>query len=139
MNQLQFEQWKEFSTKAIEVLTITEVRKNNLKTNVAQFFEEIVNNVDLFEIERWEDVMDIFSDFFEEFYVNSDKEKTCSFLSQLRAVIRGGINVVLDGWGVLNWFTAGDIKSMFQGQVPDYVTKRFTSIAFDNDENILDF
>jgi uncharacterized Zn finger protein len=139
MNQSQFQQWKEFSTKAINALAVTETRKSKLKTNVAQFFEEVSNNLDLSDVERWEDVMDLFYDLFEEFRVNHDKEKTSSFRSQLHAVVRAGINIVSGDWGVVNWFTAGDIKSMFQGQVPDYVAKRFTSIAFDDDENILDF
>jgi hypothetical protein len=139
VNQIQFEQWKDFSSRAVNVLFITESRKQKLKTNIAHFFEEVSINIDFLEIERWEDVMDLFYDYFEDFRVNHEKEKTSSFQSQLHAVIRAGINAVTNGWGVIDWFTAGDVKAMFEDKVPTYVTDRFIPEAFEDDKNILDF
>ena len=139
MNQLQLNQWKEFSVKSVAVLAITEARKSKLKVNVLQFFDEIDAQGSIEEIERWEDVMGVFYDLFEEFHVDCDKEKYTSFQNQLQVVIRAGVDVVTEGWGVVGWFTAGDIKRMFNGDVPSYVTTRFTSNAFDRDDNVLDF
>lgn len=139
MNQLQFDQWQEFSTKAIEPLTITDARKEKLRVNVPQFFEEIRNYHDISEIDCWEDILGLFQDFFVEFYVKHEREKCSSFQSQLMVVIRAGIDVISGDFGVANWFTAGDVKLMFGGQIPSYVTARFISTAFDDDENILPF
>ena len=139
MTELQFEQWKEFSVKAISVLAVTEARKTKLTENTLQFFDEIENQKMIRSIECWEDVMSLFYDLFEEYHVDCDKEKTKSFQSQLHVVIRGGVNLVTDGWGVVDWLTVADIKSMFQDKIPDYVTKRFTSKAFDDAMNLLDF
>lgn len=137
MNRLQFEQWKEFSTKAIGILKITEARRSKLKTNILQFFEEVVTQDRISDIERWEDVMDLFHDFFDEFRVRHEGEKYSSFQSQLNATTRAGIDIISGDVGVPNWFTSGDIKAMFEGQVPDHVAARFTLIAFENDENVL--
>ena len=139
MTELQFEQWKEFSVKAIGALDAAEARKTKLNTNTLLFFDEIDNQKIIESLECWEDVMSLFYDLFEEYHVDCDKEKTKSFQSQLRAAIRAGINLVTSGWGVISWFTAGDIKSMFQGEIPEYVTRRFTTKAFNDDTNLLDF
>lgn len=139
MENQQFEQWKEFSTKAIEILNITDARKEKLRVNIAHFFGEVEQNWGISDIDDWEDIMTLFYDFFADFYVKSDKEKCSSFQSQLHAIIRSGIDVVSGNVGVVDWFSAGDIKSMFGGQIPKYVTDRFTPTAFDDDENILPF
>lgn len=123
-------------------MRVTEARRSKLKTNILQFFEEIEQypkHHNISAMERWEDVMDLFYDFFDEFYVKHEKEKWSSFQSQLNAAIRAGIDTISGDVGVVNWFTAGDIKAMFEGQVPNYVSTQFTSTAFEDDENVLPF
>lgn len=139
MNQLQFDLWQEFSTKAVQVLNVTSARKRKLHLNIGQFFETFPKDVDISTVDNWDDVMGYFYDFFDEFRVCSEKEKDSSFQSQLNALIRAVIDTISGDLGVVNWFTAGDIKTMFEGDIPQYVKARFTNDAFANDENLLPF
>ena len=139
MNQLQFDRWQEFSTKGVHVLNSTPTRKAKLHLNICQFFETFPKDVDISTVDDWNDVMDYFYNFFDEFRVCSEKEKYSSFQSQLNALIRAGIDMLSGDIGVVNWFTAGDIKTMFAGDIPQHITARFTDDAFANAENVLPF
>ncbi len=140
MNKEQFKKWKEFSLRMAKTYPrITSLRREKLTRNIEQYFIAIASESQkLKQAEEWEDLpSNYFSEFFERFYVPSDREKESSFQSQLHCCIRAGVDIAVSGnVGVLGW-TSGDIQNMFPDGIPDWVKERFTQSAFDKAENIL--
>jgi hypothetical protein len=128
MTKKQFERWEDF---AVRLATygypkITEARKQKLIAEVRSYFGWRNFQNDWHEIEDWDNLGDEVDEFFDEYRCwDSCKETTGKFFNQITSCIRAGFDVAVKQSGGVVGFNAGDIKRMWQGKVPTWVTKDF--------------
>ncbi|HUV84239.1 MAG TPA: hypothetical protein VMV86_00935 [Methanosarcinales archaeon] len=140
----QFEHWKDFSLQMAEhaYLEATGTRKKKIFDEVKSYFDEREFQNDWPEIMDWDGNKDDYylsdqvDDFFDNYRHWSRREEyyTGRFYNQVTCCIRAAFDIAVEPSGGVIGFTAGDIRRMFDGQVPDWV-KEFWEDDFDSIPN----
>ena len=131
MTHEQFLRWEDFSTRMAKHCypKATEARRKKIAEEVKSFFDERKFQEDWPEIMDWDGNKDDFylSDSVDDFYDNyrhwSRREEyyTGNFYSQVVCCIRAGFDIAVEQSGGVIGFTAGDIRRMWNGEVPEWV------------------
>ena len=127
-----YEKWMQFSTRLINLMDITDARREKILSTVVNFIDKFADE----EIRGWDtyteykfygkaDIGGISEDttYFGEYRLDSMYEPTQnSFYNQISAVTRAGLDVATGefGGGVLG-YTLGDIIDMYDGNIPGWV------------------
>jgi hypothetical protein len=134
MDAIQFERWNDFTKNMIYagLGNITQARKDKLWSEAESFIYGYRNE----PVDGWDDEYCLCDDFREHFveYINDiwddragwQKESQHYFANQLEIVIRAGVNVACesDHAGVIG-FTVGDLRTMYAGEIPEWITAQY--------------
>jgi len=112
---------------------VTKERKAKIIEEVKSYFYWRDFQGDWKEIEDWDGNKDTYylsdcvDDFFDEYrhYNRKQDYYTGKFYCQITSCIRAGIDVAVEPSGGVLGFTAGDIRRMFNGKVPNWVKEWF--------------
>lgn len=145
MNNKQFDRWKEFAKAMCFGLPATDGRKDRLWREVEAFVDHYKDE----PVDGWDNeycLCDSFCEWFEHYGEHIWYERgawDCGyrddphyFYNQLRIILRASVDVVFGGCGVLG-YTAGDLRQMFNGRVPRWVSWRYKRFATIPDEKQL--
>jgi hypothetical protein len=128
----QFKRWEGFATKmAAKYPDVTEQRRKKIAEQVAHYFYWRHFQNDWPMMEDWDGnegnccVGDEVTEFFEKYlrWNERKEEYVGKFYDQITCCIRAGFDLAVKQSGGVVGFTAGDIREIFDGDVPDWVTK----------------
>lgn len=131
MTDEQFSRWKDFATRMAEHCypASTEKRKAKILEEVKEYFWWRHYQEDWKEIADWDGNGDDYflggqvDDFFEKYTHYSRRKDTYTgrLFSQITCCIRAGFDVAVEPSGGVLGFTAGDVRRMWAGDVPNWV------------------
>jgi len=142
MTQEQFSRWEEIAIRMAERIypNATAARKEKILAEVRNYFWWRHFQEDWPKIEDWDGngdnyfLCDEVDEFFEKHRHYNRKEEiyTGWFFNQVTSCIKAGFDIAVrqSGGGVLG-FTAGDIRSLWDGDVPDWVKEQLNP-SFDS-------
>lgn len=135
MKQITIQRWKEFTKAYINYAPITDARKARLLRESEYFIGMFSDESE--PDETWDEyVGDAFTahfeDYLEHIFVNTSdwtggyyKDNSHYFVIQLECALRAGINAASGGYGGVIGFTVGDIREMFDGEIPGWVARNY--------------
>lgn len=129
MTDEQFARWEEFATRMAEHYpNETDSRRKEIAGNVRDFFEGRQYGGDWAQMEDWDGnsdtvcVSDEVDDFFDDIRPDEwEDDYIGSLFNQTVCCIRAGFDVAVKPSGGVIGFTAGDVRKMWDGKVPDWV------------------
>jgi hypothetical protein len=128
-----YEKWMDFSTHLISIMDVTCQRREKIMSEVTGFIE-MYEGDDV--IPRWESIVDHFDECFDEYrIIYEDGEFGGEFYNQISTIMRAGIDVATGHLGGVIGFTIGDIISMYDGAVSEWVLSTL-EITGDEDRNM---
>lgn len=140
MTDMQFQRWEEFALRMAKqgYPKATATRKEKILKQVTSYFEWRHFQEDWPEIEDWDGNDDEYflgdqvNDFFSEYSHYQRREGSCggNFYNQVVCCIRAGFDVAVQPSGGVVGFSAGDVRRMWDGNVPDWV-RNFLEDPFD--------
>ena len=145
-NQVKLARWLDFAKRMIGAMPITTERKEKLINEVEGFIG--IYGVGEREIVGWDTtlqngdmcVSSLFDEHFEEYETwNPELEEyTGKFHNQLACAIHAGIDVVTQEWGggVLG-FDVGDLKNMYDGRIPHWVSSALELTGSEPDHTMI--
>lgn len=141
MTQEQYDNWKDFTTRmgATVYKNLTLKRKEKIKSQIANYFQWRDFQNDWPDILDWDGNGDDYflgeavDEFFDEYRHWSRKEGcyTGKFYNQITCCIRAGFDMAVKQSGGVLGFSVGDIRQMYDGNVPLWVTPNH----FNNEPN----
>lgn len=141
MQELQFTRWKEFAVRMAEHCypKATAARKEKILAAVKDYFFWREYQQDWKEYTDWDGngddciLSDDVDEFFDKYRHYSRKEEciTGDFYNQVTCCIRAGFDVAVKQSGGVLGFTAGDIRKMWDGVVPEWIKDHWET-PFDN-------
>ena len=141
-NQMKTARWVDFAKRMVNIYDATPERKEKLINEIKGFIE--IYNVGDREIAGWDTTLvngdmcvgSLFDEYFEEYETWNPKleEYTGKFHNQLSCAIRAGIDIVTQEWGggVLG-FDVGDLRKMYDGKIPQWVSSALELTGLEND------
>lgn len=141
-----YEKWLDFSTRMANILNVTSERREKIIQTVTGF----INRFEHEDIKGWDafanytfygegyGISDLSDDttYFGQYRLDAMYEpKTTSFYNQISAITRAGLDVATGdfGGGVLG-FTIGDVRTMYDGRIPEWVNNML-EISGDEDDD----
>lgn len=143
MTKEQYDRWKEFSARmAGNYPNTTEARRDKIAKEVESFFKAMDCNETWKEIECWDcaDCSESVDNSFDEYRKWNEKNGEYDenrFFVQITCSIRAAFDIAVKQSGGVVGFTAGDIRRIWGGDVPDWVKEHY--INFDtipDDESV---
>jgi len=141
MEKIQFERWKDFAVKMAKCVypTATPSRQEKIIGNVNDYFSEREFQNDWDGISDWDGNGDDFflsedvDDFFGKYrhWNRRTGEYEGKLHTQITCCIRAGFDIAVKQSGGVVGFTVGDVRKMFNGNVPNWVKKRDWEKPFD--------
>lgn len=138
MTNEQFLRWQDFSIRMAENCypKATETRREKIVEEVKSFFDERTRDYQMFW--DWdgnngsECLTDYVDDFFDEYrhWIRHEEWYGGKFYNQITCCIRAGFDIAVEPSGGVIGFTAGDIRRMYNDEVPSWVKKEW-NIPFD--------
>lgn len=145
-DKVKLARWLDFAKKIITVMAITPNRKEKLIDEVEGFIG--IYGVGKREIIGWDTtlqngdmcVSSLFDEHFQEYETWNPKteEYTGKFHNQLSCAIRAGIDVVTQEWGGgVFGFDIEDLKNMYDGRIPRWVSNALGLTGYEQDNQML--
>jgi len=146
MTKEQYARWYDFALRMAENVypKATRERKRKILSEVKNYFDEREYQEDWPEIEDWDGhphyLCDSVDEFFNKYRHWQRKSETFGgwFHNQITCCIRAGFDLAVKQSGGVIGFTAGDVRRMYGGNVPDWITDRDWDTPFelipDNDQ-----
>ena len=141
-NQIKIARWFDFAKRMVNIFDATPERKQKLISEIEAFIG--IYDVGERKITGWDTALyngdmcvgSMFDEHFEEYEVWNHKLEiyTGKFHHQLSCAIRAGIDVVTMEWGggVLG-FDIGDLRKMYDGKIPQWVSSALELTGLEND------
>ena len=133
----QFLRWEDFAIRMAEHCFphATEARRNKILYQVKDYFHWRRYQNDWPDIMDWDGNNDDYflgdqvDDFFEEYLHYNPRNGCCTgkFHNQITCCIRAGFDMAVKQSGGVLGFTAGDVRRMWDGEVPDWVKEDWVS------------
>lgn len=145
-DKIKIARWLDFAKRIVNVMVITPERKEKLITEIEAFIA--IYDIGEREITGWDTplsngdmcVGDLFDAHFEEYEVWDSKQEdyTGKFHNQLSCAIRSGIDITTQEWGGgVFGFDVGDIRKMYDGRIPLWVSKALHLSGLEKNEESL--
>lgn len=141
MTENQFKRWRDFAFRMAErgYPNATPRRTEKIIENVKDYFHWREFHNDWPEINDWDGnkddyfLCDAVDDFFDDHRHWRRKTETYGgcFYSQVTSCIRAGFDMAVEQSGGVLGFTAGDVRRMYDGNVPDWITGKDWETAFE--------
>ena len=132
MTSVQYNNWKDFTTRMAETVypKATEKRRKTMLQQIRYLFDELECNNEWAKITDWDGNGDNyhFGESLEEFYsdiLHWNEKKQCytgKLYNQIVCCICAGFDIAVRQSGGVIGFTIGDVRKMYDGQVPEWVT-----------------
>jgi len=133
MTREQFERWRDFAVRMAErgYPDATRHRTDKIQEKVQDYFSWREFQNDWPEIKDWDGngddyyLGDAVNEFFDEYRHWKPETETYGgkFYSQVTCCIRAGFDMAVKQSGGVLGFTVGDLRRMFDGNVPDWIIK----------------
>lgn len=133
MTREQFDRWQDFAVRmAIHGYPrATERRREKIRKEIQNYFDEREYQEDWPVIDDWDYNDDFGSlsgdvdDFFERYrhWRRNNADYVGWFFCQITCCIRAGFDMAVKQSGGVLGFTAGDLRRMYDGNIPDWITR----------------
>ena len=140
MTYEQFGRWQDFAIRMAQHCypKATEARIKKIIEEVKSYFDERKLQKDWPVIMDWDGNKDDFylcddtREFFDEYrhWNRYEEDYTGKFYNQIICCIRSGFDIAVEQSGGVVGFTAGDIRRMYNGEVPNWV-KEHWNVSFE--------
>lgn len=118
---------------AKRAILCTERRRERILTEIKSYFRSRIRCRDWPEMEDWDGntgnccVCDQINEFFGEYLYWNEKKQDIGgkFFNQITCCLRAGFDLAVNPSAGVIGFTAGDLRRMWNGKVPDWVMEQF--------------
>ena len=132
MTRVQYNNWKDFTVRMAKTVYphATKKRRDTMLQHITYLFDELECNDEWSWIKDWDGNGDncFLEESLEEFYRDilhwNDKKQcyTGKFYNQIVCCVQAGFDMAVKQSGGALDFTVGDVRKMYDGQVPEWVT-----------------